>query len=182
VLLVRWGWSRSAARQGMVWALTGLLALWSISSLFNAAGLGRHPESQLWRSGPALYEQDLLVHSIGDASEWNTGFRDSLDLAVIGVSSPALEWALRDNPNAKYYEVVPVGEAPSLAITGDQESPGLAATYRGQDFRWETQPSWSAMTIMDWFKWSIYKTAPLESDLLVFWVRTDRFRGGADTP
>ena len=38
VLLVRWESSKVNAKVGIIWGLTALLAIWSISSLFSAAG------------------------------------------------------------------------------------------------------------------------------------------------
>jgi len=180
VLLVRWGWSSTAAVYGIVWALTASLALWSISALFSSAGLAKNPESQLWRPRPAVYEGDLLLKSIGDFSEWNTGLENTLDLAVVDISSPALEWALRDYDKARFYNVLPVGTSPSMVLTREQASPLLAEYYRGQDFIWQAQPAWTSMLPRDWVKWAIYKTASLESDIVVFWVRTDRFPGSGE--
>ena len=64
-----------------------------------------------------------------------------------------------------------------MVITREQASPELAEYYSGQDFVWEAQPNWAVMLPRDWFKWAVYKSAPVESDLLVFWVRTDCFPG-----
>ncbi len=177
VLLVGWGWSKSAAGYASLWSATALLALWSVSACFNAAGLSRYPETQMWRTGRLALEEDLLMQSIGDVSEWNTGQDSMLDLAVIQVPSPALKWALRDYLNVAYYDVIPVRAAPSLALTYEQSSPGLAGTYRGQDFRWTSEPGWSSFTTKDWFKWALFKKAPMNSDMLILWVRTDRFPG-----
>lgn len=177
VLFVRWGSSKVTAKVGIIWGLTALLAIWSISSLFSAAGLAGNTESQLWQQRPAVYEGDLLIESISDISEWNTGLKNKLDLAVINISSPALEWALRDYETVNFYEVLPVGTSPSMVITREQASPELAEYYSGQDFVWEAQPNWAVMLPRDWFKWAVYKSAPVESDLLVFWVRTDCFPG-----
>lgn len=182
VLLVGWGWSKSAAGYASLWSGAALLALWSVSACFSAAGLSRYPETQMWRTGPLPLEEDLLMRSIGDASEWNTGLENMLDLAVVQVPSPALKWALRDYLGAEYYDVTPVGVAPSLAVTYEQTSPGLAGTYRGQDFRWTSEPGWSSLTTMDWFRWALFKKAPLNSKVLIFWVRTDRFPGSAPEP
>jgi hypothetical protein len=179
VLLVTWGWSKSASASGGLWAAAALLALWNISALFNASGLGRNPEAQLWRSGPFPLDGDLLLGSIGDFSEWNTGFRNTIDLAVVQVPSPAMKWALRDFAAVEYFEVTPLGASPSLALTQDQPSPGLAATYRGQDFQWMSAPDWDSLLPLDWFKWAVFKTAPMNSEKLILWVRTDRFPGAS---
>ncbi len=179
ILLVAWGWSKKVAVYGVLWAAAALLVLWNISALFNAAGLGRNPEAQLWRSGPALLEEDLLLGSVGDLSEWNTGFRNAIDLAVIQIPSPALRWSLRDFNAVNFSDVTPPGGSPSLALTPDQPSPGLAATYRGQDFQWTSAPAWASFQPLDWLRWAAYKSAPMESEKLILWVRADRFPGAA---
>jgi len=123
-----------------------------------------------------------LMKSIGDASEWNTGRRDSLDIAVVKTGTPALQWALRDYVAVSYYDVNPIGSKPSMVLTDQQSTPALAESYRGQDFLWTTQPDWASMMPNDWLKWLVYKKAPLKSDTLILWVRTDRFPGAAQTP
>lgn len=179
MLLVSWGWSRSAAGYGGLWAAAALLILWNFSALFNAAGLGPHPEAQMWRSGPALLEEDILLGSIGDISEWNTGFRQTIDLAVVQIKSPALKWDLREFAAAEYFDVTPIGASPSLALTPDQPAPGLAANYRGQDFLWSSTPAWDTLVPLEWAKWAVIKSAPMNSETLILWVRTDRFPGSA---
>lgn len=181
IILFRWGWPGLSLR-GIPWAIIGLLLIWNLSSVLGAAWFGRHPETQLWRTGAAMIDEDLLMKSIGDASEWNTGRRDSLDLAVVNITSPALRWALRDYLTVSYYDVNPVGSTPSMVLTDQQSSPALAESYRGQDFMWASQPDWQIMTANDWLNWLVYKKAPLKSDTLILWVRTDRFPGGVQTP
>lgn len=62
-----------------------------------------------------------------------------------------------------------------MAITADQPSPNLAATYRGQDFVLQVKPAWQTMTYSQWLGWIARNPVPLEKTTVVLWARSDLF-------
>ncbi|MCD4673365.1 MAG: glycosyltransferase family 39 protein [Anaerolineaceae bacterium] len=141
VLLVGWGWSVSAAKSGFVWGLATVVLLYTFSANWHAAGLGPHPEAELWRTGPYAADADLLVKTVGDLSSQQIGERTGVDVTVLGVPSSGLEWLLRDQNNVKFVDSLSVDAQPPLVITAHQEELGLAASYSGQDFVLQQAPA-----------------------------------------
>jgi len=177
-LLIGWGWSRRAAGSGLIIGLTSLFVIFTISGSWNSTGLGNHPEAELWLAGPFFSGETNLLQTVGDISEWNTGRRDTLDLTIVGVNSPVLQWSLRNQLNITNEDFLPSGAKPSMVITNEQQkSLSLAASYSGQAFILEESPSWSLMSPIEWMQWAIYRTAPLQKQAVILWVQTDLFPG-----
>lgn len=177
-ILIGWGWSRKAAGNGLALGFAIMFVVFTIAGSWNSTGLGNHPEAELWLSGPYFSGENLLLQTVGDTSEWNTGRRDTLDLTVAGVNSPALQWSLRNQLNITKEDFLPTGAKPSMVITNeDQKSLSLAAPYTGQAFVLEESPSWSLMSPVEWLQWAIYRVSPLEKSAVILWVRTDLFPG-----
>jgi hypothetical protein len=181
-VLVVWGWSLRAALSGLAGALGLILVIITLSGTFNAAGLGYSPSAELWRSSPYVQEGDLLMTSLGDVSEWNTGRRDWLDLSVISLGSPSLHWELRNWRNVTFVEQIPPEASPSLVITQDQQSLSLGAPYTGQSFALGQIVNWSKTQPSAWLNWFMFRSAIYDQNTVVLWVRSDLFPGaGPDT-
>ncbi len=71
--LVNWGWSRIVASTGAIIGLTVFLLIYTISTTWAGASLGRHPDKELWVEGTYPQGQALTLKVLGDVSEWNTG-------------------------------------------------------------------------------------------------------------
>ncbi len=174
-LVVSWTWGVHVARQGSFLGGLVFLSLLTFSATWQAAGLGRAPSAQAWGPQPYPAEADLLVKTLGDVSEWTTGRRDAIDIRVVGVNSPALQWALRHFYHAQFVQVLSPFETPSVIITPETATPGVSALYRGQDFVWQETPAWSLFLPGEWLSWIIYREAPMQRQGVIAWVRTDRF-------
>jgi len=174
-LVVGWSWGMRVSRQGLFWGGTVFLALLAFSATWQAAGLGRAPSAQIWGSQPYVAEEDLLLKTLEDVSEWVTGRRDAVDIHVVGIESGALRWALRRFYHAEFVQTLPPLETPSVVITSEVAMPGVSALYRGQDFVWWETPDWSLFLPGEWLSWIIYRKAPLQRQAIVVWVRADRF-------
>jgi hypothetical protein len=134
---------------------------------------------ELWSVSPSAGQIDLLVTTLSDLSQWNIGLRQELDVLVT-VESPALRWALRDFPRARFVSGLAATEAPGVVITlKDQETPALAQAYRGQDFVWRVYPGWEGLLPPNAAAWFVFRQAPLVSEQVVLWARIDLFPGGA---
>jgi hypothetical protein len=176
-LLVGWGWSSRVAGDGLLLGLTILLLTFSISSMWNSAGLGPNPSAEMWSTVPSVLEADLLERSIGDISEWNTpGGRNYLDLTVENVQSPALEWVIREYPNLAHVSYVSSDSTPSMLISRDHGI-SLKETYSGQDFIWQAKPIWDPLDLHGWADWLFFRNIKTVNTDLILWVRSDYFPG-----
>ena len=177
VILVSWGWSIKAAREGLSLALAAYLLIFMFSSSWNAAGLGRHPGVELFVQDGSLVEADLFTKTIADYVEWNENSLPDLELIVAGVPSPSIKWVLRDFPEAQYSTYLPGDSDPEIVVTQDQETLALSSSYSGQNFIWEQTTNWSLILPREWLGWLFFREAPKESNVLVVWVRSDLFPG-----
>ena len=55
------------------------------------------------------------------------------------------------------------------------DNPGLAATYRGQDFTWNQSPNWGTAASADWLRWLIVRDMPQSYNTIMLWARSDLF-------
>ena len=98
---------------------------------------------------------------------------------VVLADLAALQWALRDFPNARYETALSPTESPPVVITQKgAEEPRLAQQYRGQDFVWRLYPGWQGAFPPDFVNWFAFRQAPLAQDQVILWARTDIFPGG----
>jgi hypothetical protein len=179
VILFTWGWNLRVALRGLGLGLILLLSFYMLSTTWRSTGIVPHPEQELWRIGPNFKEADLLLSSAGDFSAWNTGERNTLDVAVTG-GSPAIEWLFRSFTQAQFVNVLPVDATPSMVITGNQTNLGLPASYSGQSFIADEQPDWATMQGSDWIEWMLFRDVPVTKGLSILWVKTSLFPGSAD--
>ena len=179
-LLVGLGWSWEAARVGFVWGVCAALGLYGLSALWHASQLSVPGQYELWQPVPVTRNADLLVSTVKDLSEWNTGLVDEIDLTLAD-ESPSLRWELR---NVKRLAEIPADQVdaisgtPSLVIArAAEETPRLAETYRGQDFGWWVSPAWQGALPPDFLRWLTTHQAPLQLEQVIVWARSDLFPG-----
>ncbi len=177
VLLVGWGWNWDAAVEGMQWGAGAALVILLISMSLHASAFNNRPEAELWRSGAYSADADLLQKTLQDLSTQKTGQSHQLQIAVVGIKSPALEWLLRDFSAVQYSESISVMESPDVILTNDQIQPGQVSTYRGQDFVWTRRPAWDQMNGVNWMEWLVFRETPDVSSKVILWARTDLFPG-----
>ncbi len=181
--LVGWGWSKYVAGQGALRGLLIALVIYEISAATSSAGWRLTPPADLWGSYPRPEQARFLGETVGDLSYWRTGDRDAIDLTVLGIQSPALEWSLRGLGQAQTAAVLGTAAQPSLVITPQQEqTPQLAAAYRGQNFLWDVSPDWSSMDALDWLSWIAFRAAPQKQTFVILWARSDVFLGATVAP
>ncbi len=177
-LLVAWGWSMEGAMRGLGMGATVVLVVFSLASTWRATGLGSKPALELWRTQTTTVEADLLQQTLRDFSFQQEGFENTLDITVVDVPSPALEWLLRDWQEVQLVSGLAAGSRPSMVLTTDQQ-PGWGADYTGQDFVWFQRPSWNLLLAREWMKWAIFRDALQDRQTLVLWVRADLFAGSS---
>jgi hypothetical protein len=179
-LLVGLGWSWEAARLGFVWGVCAALGLYGLSALWHATQLSVPGQYELWQPASLTSNADLLVGTVGDLSEWNTGLRDEVDLTLAD-ASPSLRWELRKMKRLAEIpaeQIDAISGTPSLVIARNVgETPRLAETYRGQDFGWWVSPAWQGALPPDFFRWLTTHQAPLQLEQVIVWARSDLFPG-----
>jgi hypothetical protein len=178
-ILVGLGWSFKTARRGVVWSLLIVLGAFLLRVMWGAAMVRGNGEQELWLPTPVVRQERELTATLNAISKWNTGMPEQLDVTVVS-PEPSLRWILRDWPQARFLTSIPAGEMPSVVINAeDQAAPGLAASYRGQDFAWWISAAWTGAVPGDWVRWIVFRDAPEQIRHVILWARADIFPGGA---
>jgi hypothetical protein len=121
---------------------------------------------------------NLILETIDNFSRWDTGVVDDLDVQVVGVPSPSLQWLLRNYPGAQFTDQLSSATSPTIVITAKAQEPALAASYRGEELPWYQLPGWSQMLPGDYLGWVVYQTSITTKTSIILWARSDSFPGG----
>lgn len=182
-VLVTYGWSWQIAQRGLVWGFCLALGVYGFASMWGTSQLNQSGNIGIWYPVPVTADEDLVVKTVQDLSKWNTGRTDAIDITVL-VDAPSLRWALRDFSQANFMpeRELPAlpGESSIVVTLRDQESSSLVEAYRGQDFAWWSYPAWGGALPGDFYKWLIFRSAPIRQEQLIIWAREDLFPGGYD--
>jgi hypothetical protein len=176
-LLIGWGWSAEASRQGFLLAIAILLVIATFGSAWKSAGLGSRPEMELWRADTLPVGRDLLMKSVNDLSLWNTGQKNGLDIVLLKEDQPSLKWALRSFANLKTADIFGSTETPSLVISSLENTMTLSQIYTGQVVAWSTTVNFENYNATDWAKWFAFRTNNTTNQSFLLWARTDLFKG-----
>jgi len=179
--LISMGWSWEAARSGLAWGLVASFGVFVLANLWSVSQEpGRRPQN-IWNPFPVAGDASLLLDTIEDISVWSTGRIDAAEI-LVAVDEPSMRWLMRDFPNARFapaQQALAPSEAPVLVITRqEQDSPALAASYRGQDFAWWLWPGWNGAYPPDLTRWLAFREAPVSREYIILWARDDIFPGG----
>ena len=184
-LLLTWGWSLGTAWTGARYGMIAVLVLYSLSTALSAAGLGARPDTEIWKAGnyPKNWMVNLKV--LGDAAEWSSGRRDSLNLVISEFDSPSLRWALRNHFEQSFGPIV-ADAKPQAVITPEQKDAklNLAVPYSGQMLVWSQAVQWAQLQPREWLHWLFFRELPGRTETVVtqpiiFWLRSDLFPGPA---
>lgn len=178
IVLVAFGWSVRIAQLGLIWGLGVSLGILSLGGALGATGLRGTSNPELWWTERVPLQADLLVSTIDELSEWSTGDDDALPIVIVGIDSPALEWALREH-SPKVANFFDASQPPSLIISAFELDPNTIAPYRGQDFIWRFTTTWEVALPRDWFKWLAYREMTQTSENTILWATDDLFINAA---
>ena len=173
--LLAWGWGWHLVRDATKISIILIGIFYQIFLVSRAAGWGQHPDNEIWNQAPLPLEGVLLNNTLLEISLQNTGFSNQIDLVVVDLEYPSLRWALREFPNTMFTNGDIYDLEPSLLVTSNQFSPELEVSYRGQDFVWGSEPSWSLMAGTEWFNWLVYREVVREQTDIILWARNDLF-------
>jgi hypothetical protein len=129
-------------------------------------------------------EANLLLATVDDLSDWSRGHAQAQPVTIMGVNSPALEWALRDH-EVKVVSELNKQESPPIVITPAMNTLELPSAYRGQDFLWRESPQWQVVNAPEWIRWLIFRQLPKDNETIILWARDDLFpdaRGASQQP
>ncbi len=174
LLLVAMGWSIRVARIGGVWGMAVGLGLLGLSGLFGASGMRGVTFPELWWQPSLPLQADLLRETVSQVSDMGTGNDETASVVIVGIDSPALEWALRENP-VQVVNTLDPASVPDMVITSFELNPTLVSAYRGQDFNWRQTPAWQATTPDAWFRWVTLREMPQTGEVIILWARSDLF-------
>ena len=110
----------------------------------------------MWVPDSRPLQADLLSASLAELSDMSRGPVAEQPVTIFGVSSPALEWLLR-NYQVKVVSTLDPQVAPPIVITNMMNDLALPSAYRGQDFTWRQSPQWNASQNPDWLKWFVFR-------------------------
>ena len=175
--LVAWGWSPVSAGRGLIGGVAVFLLVLTLANTWRAAGLGTHPEAELWRVDALPGEADLLQNTLTDLSKWKTGQANSLDVFVAGDAPASLRWMLRGYSQVEFGTEVPTDATPAIVFTSDQITLALNKPYRGQDFVLEINPVFANLDVRGDLLYLIYRVVPLQKSATILWARADIFPG-----
>jgi hypothetical protein len=177
-ILIALGWSWDLSRRGLTWGISIGLGLYLFSVVWGATQMRPKQAEELWSPIPAPGQAGLLLETLQELSEWQTGFKNQVDVNV-SLETPALRWLLREFPSVHFVREPQQGSMPTILITSDQEEPALAAAYRGQDFVWDVYPGWTGALPDNAIRWLTFRLAPLQENHVILWAREDVFPGGS---
>lgn len=175
ILLVASGWSIRTARIGGIWGVTVALGIFGLGGTLGSSGLRGLNFPELWWPANIPAQSELLRATVNDLSEWNLGNDHAAPIIIAGVSSPALEWVLREHP-VTVVAALDISSSPDFVITPLEDNPELASFYRGQDFTWRSSPLWNnAVTVQSWVRWITLREMPQSGESIILWARDDLF-------
>lgn len=172
--LVAFGWSPRTARLGTTWSFSLFLVIYTMAGAWGTGGTRTPNGVELWKPDQPPVQADLLLASVNDISRFSRGHVQAQPVTVLGIDSPALEWALR-NHEMKVVSTLGPADAPPIVITPLMSELGLSSAYRGQDFTWRQPPSWGIIQRPDWFRWLVYRQLPRDTETIILWARDDLF-------
>jgi uncharacterized protein (TIGR03663 family) len=178
-ILIGLGWNWEISQNGLVWGITSTCLVYSISVLWGAALLRPNQPSELWGVPPGTGQVDLLVSTIEDISDRQTGLPQFIQIQST-VDNPSLRWALHTFPDTQFTSILPSEDMPAVLITTqEQTAPVLTTAYRGQDFTWRVLPGWTGVLPDNFIDWLTFRQAPVINEQIILWVRSDLFPGAA---
>ena len=179
VVLVTLGWSWKIGRTGLILGMSAAFLIYTISTLWGTTQVRQNQAVELWNPFPSAGQSNLMLKTISEVSSWNAGTPVDIDIAST-VDTPTLRWSLRDFPNARFINQPKKDEMPSIVITKENTSePVLMAAYRGEDFAWWISPGWTGALPTDFVRWFTFRDAPLITEKLIIWTRSDLFPYGS---
>jgi hypothetical protein len=181
IVLIGWGWSLKAALSGLSLGIIFIFTLFHLMVSIHATGIASRPESELWGLDNYFGGSNTLTKTFEEISMWNTGFKNKLDIAIVGIDSPSIEWALKDQV-VEIIDTLPIKQSPSILIMKEGIDQSLKQVYRGQKFALRSYPNWTlnleqSLVSIDFYRWLFLRDGTIKNDDAEIWARSDLFIG-----
>jgi hypothetical protein len=183
IFLVGWTISWKTAGKSFLFLSAIYLGIYTISASWNAGGLRIPYQNEMWWLDSIPVEEDLVTSTINNNSEWNNGFAKNVQIQVVNLEYPSIQWALRVYDDVQFTNIFPTTSNPQMIISRFDEQIAMVDSYRGQDFTWSEKPYWSFLSNSDWETWLLARRIPEEKNEklnIMLWVRNDLFPGSVN--
>lgn len=177
-VLLAWGWSEHSTRKGLTTGIVTLLILMLFTGATKAAGFVGEVGFEIRRGGGTPVSTHELLSTIHDLSRSKTGIENRIDIKLVELTMPSIEWVLRDFENTSNVIALNPNADSSILLTPADVEIESNTSYRGQYFRWMVTPDFDQMSFADWMKWWLFRTAPVNDTGIILWARNDLFPGG----
>lgn len=174
LLLIAAGWSIRTAQFGGIWGMVVVLGILGIGGAAGSAGLRGQDSPEMWQLTNTPAQAELLQATVRELSKYGTGNAFVVEVMLVDMDNPSLEWALREHP-VKLAKFPDVSSSPGFVITSLGMNLELVNAYRGQDFTWRQTPAWDTSAISTWVRWLTLRDIPQAGETLILWVRDDLF-------
>lgn len=179
-LLTGWAISWKIAGKSFLFVAIIFLVILTFSAAVNASGLRNPYHNEILQLQPLPVEQDLLINTLEDYSEWNYGEKLTIKIFVMGDQPASLLWTLRNFKNVSLGNEVPLNEEIDAIITNADQNLVQSDSFRGQDILWTSKPAWSLMSSSEYAHWFLTRRAlqdVINQKTIIVWVRNSLFPG-----
>ena len=180
IFLVGWTISWKTAGKSFLYISIIFLGVYTLSASWNAGGLRVPYHNEMWWIDQNPIDEDLVVNTIKDHSEWYSGSPKSAIIQVINFDYPSIRWALREYENVEYTDIFIRSSNPQMIISRIDDQIEMVDLYRGQDFTWNGITNWPILSLGEWETWLLSRRVPNEILLpnnILLWIRNDLFPG-----
>lgn len=181
ILLVSYGWSEETARSGLLLGVGLVFLAGMISVSVNSTGIGPKTPFELWYPDEAVLVPEWTQVTIDRTLVWNARGAIPVEVAVAGLDTPGLRWALHTYDRVDFVPFVPPQSQPGILITPVGTNPEISQAYQGQSLVWMRTVPWRDLSPNQYLTWLITRDVPTFPQELVLWVRSDLMPGGQIT-
>lgn len=182
LLMVLFGWGIKPGINALTISLGTLLILFNVlGGALKATGVNGMTQMEVWRNSAYPSQIYLLKQTVRDLGEWNHGDADLLEVTIVGIDDPVLQWELRQY-NLQSVNVLSPGDSPEVVVSSSTGGDQWSESYRGQSFVIGEAPIWEGMTLREWQQWMFYRKAPTQQTEVILWSRADLFPGSEPAP
>lgn len=169
-------WESAAARRGAFVGLAALLLFWQWGSAWQLSRLGANDPRERWVISATDDSAPVMISLLRSTSLQMTNSERDLNIFST-VESPVLDWYLRDFAGYESGAAVPLDMAADVVIAPAGAELALPSDYFGTDFGLTQRelPPAEPSTLSNMLKWLLFREsdAPLETERVVLWIRSD---------